>query len=319
MARFIVRPHVSAALAHLTHGVTGSAVIVLVCAVAQMLVFGFAHFTTVRYGSDLADASAQSAPIVTRSPGETAAWREVTVPTNSKSTYTPPPVHIPRPTTPWDAGLNVTSDIAVTAGIIACFLLAAMTVMGAVIAGGAAVPGVERAVSASTWSMLLAAACIPWGQFFESIPFTGVFGTYREMAALCDAVDAGAGSALLMFSSYVLMPIAALACAMMALTRFRTGVEQGIIVTSVSELDERLEREMETIRSRGVTAAGSTRAIGALNQAIGDTAPLTLSPEEPLSATGTTDARPNTGGNRNWLSQRRIGQPNPGDGLQRPI
>lgn len=318
MYDYIPKPHVSAALAHLRHGVTACAVLVLVCAVAQMLVFGFVHFTNVRWGTGEQEQQTQSLAVVTQAPGTTATWREVTVPSNTnKQQIQPAPVTFSRMPTTWDAGLNVVSDLAVTAGVISCIILATMAILGVVIAGGASVPGVDRVVSAATWSMLLAAGCIPWREFFSSVPFPGIFGSYSAMTTLSDAVDGGAGSALLLFTGYLLMPLCGLVCGMLILSRFRAGVEQGIIVTSVSELEERLEREMDGIRSRGVSARGS-RAVGALNSAIGEKPALTLTPPEPpLAATGTTGAPAPAG--RSWLSQRRVGQANPGDSLQRPI
>jgi hypothetical protein len=315
MQNYTPRPHISAALAHLRHGVTAAAVVVLVCAVVQMMVFGFVHFTNVRWDTAAAEANAPTLAVVTQGSSETATWRGVTIPTQTPQ-HKPLDVEFPKLASRWDSGLNVMSDMAVTAGVVACCLLAAMAVMGVVIAGGGAVPGVERATSAATWSMLLAVACIPWSDFFVSVPFAGVFGSYEAMAALSSAVDKGTGSSMLLFTNYVILPVAALACAMLALARFRSGVEQGIIVTAVSELDERLEREMDGIRSRGVSTSGS-RAVGALHQAIGEKPSLTLvQPEPPLAATGTT-GKP-AGNGRSWM-QRRIGQANPGEPLQRPI
>jgi hypothetical protein len=48
--------------------------------------------------------------------------------------------------------------------------------------------------------------------------------------------------------------------------RFRIGIEQGVIVTHASQLDEKLERE---IRERKLGELSQPRAVGALNQAIG--------------------------------------------------
>jgi hypothetical protein len=316
MNNYTSKPHISAALSHLRSGVTGCAVIVLMCAVVQMLVFGFVHFTEVRWQAERGPALSQPIAVVTPG-GTTATWREVTVPTN-KSQYKPPPVHFPRPTTAWDSGLNVASDMAATVGIAACFLLAGMTMLGVAVGGGASVPGIERATSAAMWAMLLAAACIPWHEVFVSVPYAGIFGSYEAMTALSHAVDTrtgNPGAGALLFTNYVLMPSAALAGAMLVLTRFRLGIEQGVIVTSVNELDERLEREMQNIRARGVTVGGPTRAVGALNQAIGEKPSLALATEEPqLKATCTT-GKPS----RNWLSRRAIGEADPGDRLQRPI
>src|SRR5688572_1213761 len=49
MSHFAPKPHVSPALAHLRHGVTTCALALAFFATLQMLVFGFVHFTEVRW------------------------------------------------------------------------------------------------------------------------------------------------------------------------------------------------------------------------------------------------------------------------------
>jgi hypothetical protein len=115
-----------------------------------------------------------------------------------------------------------------------------------------------------------------------------------------------------LFAVYLLAPVASLCGSCLVLYRFRSGVAQGVIVTSVSELDERLEREMANIRARGVAASSSPRAVAALNQAIGDVptqvlAPETLAPASPSAA----PKKPGLFGGRNGrglLSHRRVGE-----------
>src|SRR5690606_35028963 len=148
----------------------------------------------VRWEASSLEAAAPTLAVVTpRQPGETASWKDLTVP-NKAPQHTPAPVEFPRAASKRDAGLHILSDMAVTGGIIACVVLCMMTMLGVAIAGGASVPGVERATSAATWSMVLAAACIPWRDFLPNVPFAGVFSGYDAMAALSTAVDKGHGS-----------------------------------------------------------------------------------------------------------------------------
>jgi hypothetical protein len=280
MAQYAPKHHVSAALASLQRGVSFAALLVCFCAVLQMLVFGFLHFTQVRYDKVEHAASVQALSVVGARDAQ---------PAHAATTEPPPP---PRILSNWDPALHVVSDMAVTAGVIGTCMLAALTLLGVAVAGGGAVPGVDRVVSSCTWSLALALICIPWRDVLPSLPFPGVFSNYVTMAQLSDAVDSGQSSAGQLLVLYLLFPLAAMGGSLQALGRFRSGVAEGIIVTSVSELDERLEKEIAQIRARGVVASGTPRAVAALNEAIGDKpveAPDPLprrAPERPVKQVG---------------------------------
>src|SRR5690606_25613394 len=62
--RYTPKPHVSAALAHLRHGITACALVVVAAAVVQMLVFGFVHFTQVRFEEPKREVTAQPLSVV---------------------------------------------------------------------------------------------------------------------------------------------------------------------------------------------------------------------------------------------------------------
>jgi hypothetical protein len=180
------------------------------------------------------------------------------------------------------------------------------------IAGASGIPGVDRAVSAASWSLLLALAGLPWRDVMPSIPFPGVFGDYAAMITQSDAVDAGTGSTVRLFVVYLLAPLASLCGSCLVLYRFRAGVAQGVIVTSVSELDERLEREMASIRARGVVAASAPRAVAALNHAIGDTpqAPVipSITPTAPEAEPPARKPGLLGGRGKGIFSHRRVGE-----------
>jgi hypothetical protein len=221
----------------------------------------------------------------------------------------------PRVLSDADATLHTVSDLAVTGGVMATVCLAIFCLVGTVVAAGQGTPGVEQASSATMWATLIGLAALPWHDVMASVPWGGVFGPYTEMAAMSDAVDAGKGGVLTLHVHFMLMPLAVLAGAFIVLFRFRSGVEQGVIVTSVSELDERLDRELTSIRAKGVET-GAARAVGALNRAIGEAqpAPIAMPIPEPAAAA------PAKRSGLSWLHrERRIGEGDPGDGLRRPI
>jgi subtilisin family serine protease len=330
------KPHISPALAHLRYGVTTCALVVALCAALQMLVFGFLHFTEVRWVEPKTDAEAMplqvvsgQPPIAGTGPGvEKAAPGQVAVARAISPAVGQPPVKPPRNLGSTDALLHTISDTAVTAGVLAVSLLAVFSVLGVVIAAGASVPGVAPATSAATWALLAAAACVPWQSVMPAVPYSGAFGSYTTMSTMSIAVDKGSGSALTLLVHFLLLPMGVIGIAFLAIYRFRDGVAEGIIVTSVSELDDRLEKEMAGIRSRGPQAAQSVRAVAALNHAIGE-APQPLpppvppaAPVEPIrqAAPAAAPAAAASKPGRDWMNrERRMGQPDAGDPMKRPI
>ena len=168
------KPHVSAALAQLRHGVSLAGFLVCVCALAQTLVFGFVHFTQVRFDKNDRPAAVQPLSVVAAPPAQ-----RPPLPVGSLGPAQPAPVNEPIPTpqvlSGWDPTLHVMSDMAVSVGVIATGMLAALALLGVAIAGGGAVPGVDRAVSAASWALALALTCVPWRDVFVSLPFPGVF------------------------------------------------------------------------------------------------------------------------------------------------
>jgi hypothetical protein len=314
MVSFNPKPHISPAIARLRHGVTFSALVLALCAAVQMLVFGFTHFTTVRWE----EAKVQPAALTVVAPQIVAAAKP---PDALPGGPTAPPkaeVKPPRVLSDADATLHTVSDLTVTGGVMATLCLAIFCLVGTVVAAGQATPGVDQASSATMWATLIGLAALPWHDVMPSVPWGGVFGPYTGMASMSDAVDAAKGGVLTLYVHFMLMPLAVLAGAFIVLLRFRAGVEAGVIVTSVSELDDRLERELSTIRHKGIDA-GAGRAVGALNRAIGDTPPSQPAPS-PLV---THEAAAPATGKRNGLSwlhrERRIGETDPGEGLRRPI
>ena len=225
---------------------------------------------------------------------------------------------------PADAVLRGGSAIATTAGILGAMVLLWMTALGAVVAAGASVPGVDRVVRASAFALVLTVVCLPLGQLLGSDVLPGVFSTYGAIAAASDLVRSGRLTEWALICQYILLPVAAIALTGYVAWWFRVGTEAGVICTSVNDMDEKLAAEMASVRKGGATTArGHVRAVGALNQAIGASVVGSPIPSAPP---------PDAGPMRRSLSDddaelervsgrrpRRINEPDAGDGLKRLI
>lgn len=264
------KPHVSAALAQLKPGVTFACLILAASVFVQLLVFGFVHFTELRFeGARVESAPAGSlsvVPSVAIEPRREPATNPQA--SAAKPEAAPVATAAPRALSTINTVLHRISDLAVTAGTGSTAVLWILVFLGVVVGSSAQVPGVEKAVSAACWSLLLALACLPWQQVVPTTPFPGVFTAYATMTGASDAVDAGAASMGVLLAIHLVLPLAAFFVALLVLARFRSGIAAGVIIRSVSELDAAIEREAEEIARRGVSLSGP-RTVGALNSAIG--------------------------------------------------
>jgi len=281
------RPHVSPALVHLRAMVALCAIAVAACSGLQLLVFGFLHYTQWTWTTAMVETPEPELKVVStvtpptppkfhsltgQDPGDAA---------TSKAEYTQRMLDgVPgAPTrTPSTFGVLLAraNALALSVGIVAAFGLALTTFKGVTIGAGAAVPGIEKAVSASSWSLVIALLTVPWRDVLPSMPFPGVFAGLDTMVRASDALSAGQASGVAVNATYVLLPVVAGVIALVALFKFNAGVQRGIVHTSVSELNEALDREMASIRQSGVGSNYGGRMVGVLNRAMGDPALDTL-------------------------------------------
>jgi hypothetical protein len=265
------KPHVSAALAHLRPGVTCASMAVAICVIAQLLVFGFVHFTEVRYEVPSAKATENVPQPLSVVPAVKIEPRRDLHGAGAQPDTPTPPAHAePRRLSQYDRLLRMTSDMAAALGIASAVSLFMLIFLGVIVAGSASVPGVEKAVSACTWAMVLAIVCLPWRHLVPMAPFPGVFSGYTAMTDAAAGAKAGSVSTGALLGTYLVLPAAALVVGFMILARFRDGIAAGVIIQSVSELDLAIEREAGEIARRGISVSGP-RAVGALNSAIGAT------------------------------------------------
>lgn len=323
------KPHVSAALSHLRLSVTALSATLGACIVLQVLVWAFVHYTDARWTESAAVEAKPPTAVVVRPTNEPV--QKVVSPLAARTPTPPPPPSSPkaerdpaevnRVLSRNDRWFAIITELAQTVGVVCAVTLALMMMMGVVVAGGAAVPGVERAVTATTWSIVIALLCLPMHDILPSLPYKGIFNSYGAMTHTNELIAAGdptAPSGFMFFCQHLVIPLAAVAGLALIVIRFHSGVEEGVIVTSVSELDEKLEREISSIKLGAVAAP---RAIGALNRAIGDE-PVREEPPEEVAA---SLIRRSGGGRQASLRKARgeslksLKDPDAGDPLTRPI
>lgn len=301
------RPHISPALVRLRGWVVLLALTLMACAGGQLLIFTVVHYSDLRHIDepapvvpDIIIVDRREAPAATAAPVQAA----------------PPPRRLAR----LDSHLATLSALFVSAGVVAAIALAAMCALGALVAAGGGVPGVERTVTAAFWSVILAAGALPWRALVGAGMFPGLFSSYPVLTGASDAVRLTSEGGVALAATFVLLPMLTIFTAAIVAWWFRCGVEAGVLATTVSELEERLDAEMATIRERGATSlAGTTRAVGALTRAISEppVAPRPL-PPDPLADEAV--ARSILRASRaTYGDDRPIGRPSPGDALKRPI
>ncbi len=303
------KAHVSEAIVRLRLWVSIAGLVVVFAAGAQVLTFAFIHYTDVTLSelepavtsqnlSVVGGLQASDVSVSVDAESLSRGGRGISSEQRSEALNAAREVNLVQ--TSAGVMLDNASGLFSAAGSVAVVSLMLLVMLGVVVAGGASVPGVGSAVSAFTWSTVVMGVALPWTRVMPAIPIDGVFGSYEAIAAASSVSYHGSELGVIM--RYVVLPICVIAAAAFSVFSFRAGVERGVIVTTVSELDDAVEREIATLRDKGITAQ-SGRTVGALNRAIGEGA------EEPL--VGAARGRPDSG--------PRIGQMTKGEGLGRPI
>ena len=317
-------PHVSAALKHMRLWVTLVGAALALCFLAHVLLWGFVHFTDAP-SERLSPDEPLAQPVIVQNQAEDDAGAADDAPASRSivegrmaasrpdldaavfaEASEAPEVNVVTSS----AGVVMTrlADVVQTVGVAAAIILVLLMLQAVVIAAGASVPGVEMAVTASTWMLIVAALVFPWNGVSSAMAYPGLLQGYESMATASQAQRTGAEGAMPGFVYYginALLPLLLFGGVAAAVIRFRIGVERGVIVTHASQLDEKIERE---IRDRKLGELSTPRAVGALNQAIGvgevvepapaaPPAPLASPPRSPLSARAAEAPAPDEGPN----------------------
>lgn len=259
------RPHLSAALAHLRFSIFACALVLGIALSGRIVLFAIVHFTDARTtqvgGTEEAPLRVVSTPPRAQITGTPKKAEEIA--------EAPPRADVNQVPGTSDLMLRRGSIVVQWVGVMSALLLAVLMFQAVMLAGASSVPGVERAVSAGTLAFIVVLCCLPLSGVLPETPFRGVFVAYERLvedSALVRAGDAAAPTGLSFIGANVLLPSALILALVIAVLRFRSGVEAGVIATSVSELNEKLEREIRSMKTGNLSAP---RAVGALNLAIG--------------------------------------------------
>ncbi len=253
-------PHISPALRHLRLIATVGASVLALCLLAQVLVGAFVHFTDISTTTLKPEPGEKPVKVVASAGGEEL------LPGRQR-----PDLGVEINTVPSRGGvlLERTADLTQTLGVLGAIVLALAMFQSVTIAGNGRVPGVEMAVTASTWATMIALLCVPWQAVFAGFAYSGVFMNFEHLREASTAIRAhapNAPSGLSFYSTHFVFPLLMIVGLAAVVIRFRLGVEQGVIATHASQIDELLERE---IRARKLGELSTPRAVGALNHAIG--------------------------------------------------
>lgn len=250
------RSHVREALAQLRRWVPIAGGVVGVASLIQLLVFGFVHFTDIRWQQLRDDhvvvqtsASTSENPVQFQTQWELAQRKLA-------GEYAPPP-DVNKVRSGAGVAIERASQTAVFMGVVGVVGLVSLTLLGCVIAGGGGVPGVDKVLGAAVGAMLLGVASIPWNEAFASVPIAGVFTGYHEMTVASDS--ARGASSISLIAMHVVVPLCVLVGAAFIVLRFNAGVEEGFILEDASDADAALDREVARIERQGV---GSNRGSG---------------------------------------------------------
>ncbi len=265
------QPHCSPALVRLQRGTLLSAWVLALTLLVQTTVFGFVHFTQARLDAPALDSTASSP--TTTPPKVVLSTANPETPTPDTSTPVPPVL------SRWDGVMRQFSDMACGIGLIAGAFFVLHVALGVVVSAGANLPGADRIVSAAAWASTIALVCAPWRDVFNSMPFAGVFCGYSQLTSMSDAAHSGGSDFSITFNC-AFLPAAALFATVWATLQYRLGVDAGIIVTHLSQIDEKIQREMSETASRGVGSNVGPRVAGSLHAAIGEAPTHLRTPEE---------------------------------------
>lgn len=321
---YIPRPHISSALQHMRFGVTTAAVVLSLCVAAQVVVWSIVHYTEIRIETLAPTTPSDPLQVIRASMTRRPAGFDQPIPVDSSllpSVAQEPhaPIDPNQVASAGDLTLRRASAITQSVGVLAALLFGALVFQGVVVAGGSGAPGIEKAVTAGSWSLVIVLLTLPLSTLLPSLPFAGVFVSYDQMVRGSDAYrGAGFGAPGWMgfYGSNLLMPFILIVGVGLVVARFRSGIEAGVIVTNMSQLDEKLERE---IRAMNLGQLAQPRALGALQSAIGSApqaaaAPMghatafnepPARPQRPLAAPTTPDADPDPDLERMAESRRR--------------
>jgi len=189
----------------------------------------------------------------------------------------------------WDRVFELVWNMSGGFGSLAVLVMMPLVLAGVLLGAGSATPGVDKTVSAFTWTVLLCVVVLPVGSVINLPWGAGPFGQYETI------LDQSGTITVPNVALYLVLPLVSIAACAIASVRFSLGVSAGVSLPE-HVFDAALEAEAGNIRA---TSLHGGRAAGALKSTL------------PTGAGSGTTAAANDG--------PRITDPQPGDAPRRLI
>ncbi len=270
---------VSLALGRLRFSVLLSCWVIGLALLAQTVIWSLVNFTELRWDRS-ETPTAETALIV--KPGPAPVVRSAL--DDVKGRPSAEPVDPNRLVSGYDRIFEIGSRLARGLGTVGLLALLPLLAVGVLLAAGSATRGVDKTVSAFTWSIVVALLVLPIGELVGLSAPGGAFWSYEAVTAKIDAAgvpaidartvppsDAGdawneglAGS----IARYVMLPLAALCAVCMVGLRFDAGVEAGLVRKEDLTLDPKLEAEAGGITPGSLHAGRAATAMQGLGSGV---------------------------------------------------
>jgi len=259
-------PYVSQALLRLRRSVSICCWMVGVALLLQTMVWAVSTFMDVRHVT-LADNSEPELIISAEQ------MRKQSSPLTDASTLAaqqaaledaPQAVDPNRVPTKYDAMMNKASALAMSAGTIAMVMLMPLLALGVLLSTSSATPGVEKTVSAFSWSLVVGLLVLPFGQTLGMPWEEGALASYSMMTKQVDLMIGDSPDAWgtpTFYCRFAVLPLACLVGVTMIGLKFSTGVYAGIIQKEKMRLDPVLEKEAANIKAASLHAGRAGAAM----------------------------------------------------------
>ena len=255
---------VSAAMSRLRFAVLLSCWLLGVSLLTQTVIASLCHFTDMRWSTLV--PGEQAPVVVTDAPvqsGPRSAFDEPAPEADPEKVVDPNRV-LGRHDRVFSIAGTLTSGI----GKISVMLVLPLMALAVLLAAGSATNGVEKAVAAFSWALLVGLLVMPIGKLI-GLPWTeGALWSYASMIAVIDPGVSMQGLGEQMFVlRFLLLPLACVAGIALAAVRFGSGVEESLVPPEDLALDSLLETEAGNIKVsslHGGRAASAMNAVGAV-------------------------------------------------------
>jgi len=245
----------------------------------QTAVWGLVTFTELRYENI---AAGTDAPLVVAGTDARDTPRSSLDDPPTRSAETPP-VNPNRVLTAFDRHLSIVSSITSGLGTFAMLFVIPFIGIGVLLAAGSATDGIDRAVSAFAWALLVGILALPTADLVGLPWQNGVFFSYDAMTA---QVDAGAKATGIVFlGTYLLLPLTCVVGAALIGSRFGAGVQAGLMRKEDLAIDGTLEMEAGNVKASSLHGSRTAGAMESLMTTPGNgtAAPAPVPPPGPAS------------------------------------